>query len=600
MGLFSKLISSFGKPSGSVLSDGEYRWWSGNTWIANDTHAGETITQNNLLTSATCYACTKALAETIAGLPSSVYRITDERKENEPTQAAYTLLADQPNQEMDSFTFWEMAVNRIVNRGNFFAEIQRDRADRPIALWPIHNSRVQPMREPDGSLYWQVSNDYAGAPNYSDPTWRQNNLQYISPHNMLNIVGFGSENGIMAPGMLPGAEEIAIDFATRRYGGSFFAKGAVPSGVVEHPGFIDSEAKRAQFRADLNQIHSNHTNAHRVGVLWQGAKYNQISINPEQAQFLETRKFTSHQLCKFYGVPPAIIGDYEDSKFATADAMIRAFVMLTLRSLACRIEKAINRQILNVRDEEGRMRRAFSKPLIYEITLDGLLRGDPKMQAETWQLMRNNGVVSANEWRADVGMNPIEGEAGDYIIVNGGMARLDNIDEQGTRGQSDAAQATQAVEPDEDDAEASLPHFDRLKLAEMIQNSGVIERPAQVRGADLDDGKAALTEAVVEMAQDCVNRIHGIAKTQVERWREHDPAAVAAKLPEFWTKQENRLAEALIPANKLASRVSAESNIIDALVGEYRARYASLDNYQIFDAELMAPLKVDNYVKAEL
>lgn len=597
MGLFSQLLAylpQVPRLAGSIVSDGESRWWfGGNTWSVGETHAGESVNQDSLMTSATCFACTKALSESIAGLPSSVYRNIEKRKEEDRGQSAYELLSEQPNPEMDAFTFWELAIARLVNRGNFFAEIQRDNQDRPIALWPIHNSRVRPLRDDgDGSLYWEVAHDYQGTPDYSDPTWRQRNLTYLSPHNMLNIVGFGSYNGIMSAGMLPAAQEIGIDFATRKYGGSFFAKGAKLQGVVEHPGFIDNEGKRNLFRNDINRIHTSEANAHGIGVLWQGAKYNQISVSPEQAQFLETRKFTRQQLCEFYGVAPAIIGDYADSKFATADAMIRAFVMLTLRNLVVRVEKAVNRQVLNVRGENGRMQRAFSKPLIYQMALDGLLRGDPKAQAETHRVYREGGVLSANEIREEIGYNPTEGEEGDYRIVNGGMARLDKIDEQGNRPGN-------AEKQDEsDDKDASLPKFDRIKLAEMIESSGLIEKPTQVRGATLSHD--VVVDAAVDLAVEAVDRIHSIASSQVARWREQDPDKVSSSLTAFWTKQESRLTEALAPCQKLVSRIMPESKLCECLVQDYLALYSPLDNYQIFDAKAMKLFDVAEYVKGRL
>ncbi len=125
------------------------------------------------MTSATCYACTKVLGESVAGLPRKLFQAIAERKELQTEIPANELLNEQPNPEMDPFTFWELNTARLVNRGNAFSEIQRDNADRPIALWPIHNSRVRPVREPDGSLMWEISHDYSGSPEFADPTWRQ-------------------------------------------------------------------------------------------------------------------------------------------------------------------------------------------------------------------------------------------------------------------------------------------------------------------------------------------------------------------------------------------------------------------------------------------
>lgn len=557
---------TWGTPRADIVTDGEGRWWTSNHWSVSDdeTVAGEGFNQDTILTSATCYACTKALAETIAGLPGMIYRQGAAKKEEALDSYAQTMLSDMPNPEMDAFTFWELATTRVVNSGNFFAEIQRDAADRPIALWPIHPSRVLPKRDAtDGSLYWEVSNDYTNSAEYEDPTWRRNNIHYLSPHNMLNIVGFGSRNGIIAPGMLPGAQEVSIDFASRRYGGEFFRSGGVPPGAVSYPHAPPPNAEtREAMRRDFNSVLRN--NRHNVPIFWNGATWTSISVPPEQAQFLETRKFTSHQLCKFYGVPPAIIGDYEHSKFATADSMIRAFVMITLRNLVCRMEKSIYRQVLNVQ-QDGKLARAFTKPYIWRFAIDGLLRGDPKTNAETWAIMRQNGAASANEWRADVDMNPIDGEHGDYLIVNGGVARLDKIDEQGNRPGNASREPT--PEP-----QAALPHFDRQKAAEIMEEA-FAEPTAQVRGHTPD-----MDALVHTLALDGLTRIHAITTNQIERWREQDPAKVTAKMPEFWQKQRARLTEALHPCN-LAAGEDVTSPIVDAYIDAFEA----MDYLDVFD-----------------
>lgn len=548
------------RKSADIVSEGAPYWWRPNAAWGGESQSGEEVDTNSLLTSATCFACTKVLSETIAGLPGQTYKYSKDRKEAESQSVAFELLTEQPNPEMDAFTFWELLITRVTNSGNFFAEIQRDHRDVPIALWPIHPSRIRPLRDAkDQSLYWEITNDYTGSPEYNDPTWRANHLHNLSPHNVLNIVGFGSQNGIISPGMLPAYQEIGMDFASRRYGSEFFRDGAQPNGVVQHPGYIDNEPKRNLFREDINRIHNQ--TRHQIGVLWQGATYQAISVAPEQAQFLETRKFTSDQLCKFYGVPPAIIGDYEYSKFATADAMIRAFVMTTLRSLAVRCEKAINRQILNVRGENGRLEKAFTKNLIYRIAIDGLLRGDPKTLAETHAAYRTMGVLKTNEIREEIGYNAVEGEEGDYLIVNGGMSRLSKIDEQGNRQTQPA-----------DKKDASLPQFGQKQREQLAE---VLERAIEPTAVSVPGFNPSLRSAAIKITQSAMNRIDKITATQVERWREQDPETVAAKLPEFWAKQKSRFQDSLEPLTSLDIDPSP-------IVADYFEMVSKIDNYSIF------------------
>lgn len=563
---FSKLFAASGN---DILSEGETVWWKqAFPFYGAETQAGERVTLESLMTSATCFACTQALSETVAGLPGLIYRDGVNRKDHDPEHPAQELLTVQPNPEMDAFTFWDLMITRLTNSGNFYAEIQRNSRDEPVALWPLHPTRVRPVRDDrDGSLFWEITHDYDGTAEYQDPTWRRNHVTHLSSHHMLNVVGFGSRNGITSPGMLPAAEEVGVEFATRRYGADFFRSGASMSGVIEHPGFIDNPTQRNIFREDINAIHSK--SRHKIGVIWQGAKYEQISVAPDQAQFLESRKFSSDQLCKFYGVAPAIIGDYEHSKFATADAMIRAFVMIRIRNLVVRCEKAINRQVLNVQGSNGKLERAFTKNLIYRIAIDGLLRGDPKQQAETHKVYRDAGILQTNEIREEIGYNPLPGPEGKYLIVQGGMARLDKIDEQGTR-QSNAAK------PAEDNTSASLPTFDRERLARMIEQSGLVETPTTVRGYD---PKSAVREAAVRVAESAVERIDKITATQIERWKERDPKEVAEKMPEFFAKQSARLRDALAPLADLEAGPAVET-----ITSAYAEVCEKLDNYSVFDS----------------
>lgn len=593
MGLISKIRSFLGAstPTADVVSDGESRWWSGNSWSATGA-AGEDVDQDSMMRSATVFACSKVLSETIAGLPGCTYLsgVGSKSRTRGSNDQPLELLNDQPNPEMDSYTFWEMLVTRMVNRGNFFAEIERNNRDEPIALWPIHNSRVQPMRDSDGSLYYRISTNYAGSPRYDDPSWRDANTFELSPHNMLNMVGFGSSNGVMAPGMLPGAEEISMDFASRRYGGGFFNGGATPSGMVQHPGFIDDPNKRKIFRDDLNLVHNNKTGGSKIGVLWQGATYSQVSVSPEQAQFLETRKFTADQICKFYGVPPAIIGDYEHSKFATADAMIRSFVMLTLRNLAVRIEKGVNRQILKVRNDRGRLERAFTKPLIYEIALDGLLRGDPASQATVIKTLRDTGALSTNEVREEFDWNPIDGPEGEYRIVPGGYSRLDKIDEQGTRGANKAQEkATEALDAARERLAEGLRSVIATLPAQSVSVQGHTPEPEVVETTKAIPSEV-LTETAVSVAEAEIARIHKITTTQIERWREQDPAEVAQKLEGFFVKQKERLADALRSCDLIQNTVNPTGpKVSTALSGAYFQQFETMDNYSIFDSTQTAP-----------
>lgn len=559
-------------PSAGIIEDGEGQWWGnrGSNFIV-DTAAGETVSDSNVLTSTTCFACTKLLSEAVAGLPSSIVKqLKKRRRENVDSHTAQDLLCEMPNPEMNSFTFWELAVTRHVNTGNFYAEIQRDGRDRPIGLWPIHPSRVRPIRFEDGSLYWEVTGDYTGMAEYQDPAWRlAHDVRLIPDREMLNIVGFGSLNGIIGPGISPGAAEIGVELAARRYGARFYGSGGMPLGFVEHPGFINDAGKRNQLRTDLNDMRNLQQS---IGVLWENAKFHAIGITPEQAQMLESRRYTGEQICSLYGVAPPLIGHLRDSKYANAGEAVRGFVMLTLRSLVERIERAVNTQVMKVR-VPNKLISAFDDRTIFRMTLDGLLRGDPKMQAETWEKYRMMGVATTNDVLRDLDMNEIDSEEGEYRIVHSGTVRLDKIDEQGNRP---ANADTKTPEPAKQESA-----YNRELLIDAL--SQLAEPPkTQVRGADV------VSSAIKTVTESAIDRINEITATQVERWREKDPKDVTAKMPDFFAKQAERLKEALRPADHMAASIDQQP-ISDMVVSKYTQLVGSLDSHTVFDEKLSQP-----------
>jgi HK97 family phage portal protein len=225
-----------------------------------------------------------------------------------------------------------------------------------VALWPIHNSRVTPWRGINGKVEWHVATDAF------DPRYEKYREYIIPDRDMLNIVGFGSD-GYLAPGVIDMAvEEMSASMAQSQYNASWFAKGARPSAVVEYPTYIDDDDERAEFRRQVNTLHSGREHWHEIPVMWHGAKWKEIQYSPEQSQLVASRQYSAKEICKFYNVPPAIVQIFDDYKFSTVDAMIQQFVMTCLRSDAVRIERAVRRKVTHTRDASGRLRVVFDSP----------------------------------------------------------------------------------------------------------------------------------------------------------------------------------------------------------------------------------------------
>ncbi len=165
-------------------------------------------------------------------------------------------------------------------------------------------------------------------------------------------------------------------------------------------------------------------------------------------------------ICRWYNVPPAIVQIFDDYKFSTVDAMIRQFIMLTIRPTAVRWERAINRQVLKVREKNGALASVFGGDLIFEFLLNALLRGDPKTQAEANQILRQNGVLNADEWRAQENLNPLPNGVGEAYIAPMNYTTLDRLISGQTINAKSGGGSSGTGQ--------SLPKFDRQGLIEAL------------------------------------------------------------------------------------------------------------------------------------
>lgn len=518
-----------------------------NVMIGATPQTGLPYSESIAMTSATAYACSRARAEMLAGLPSIVYEQMNEFTRRRARQTApWQLLYDDPNPFMDAMNFYELVNMRQVNRGNGFCEIERDNADNPIALWPIHPSRVYARVERDGTrwrLYWDVMTDV------KDPTDQNYIYHRVEHRNMLNVCGFGG-NGLIAPGVIDmGRESISLDLASQRYGSSYFRRGGRPMAVVEHPGYIDNDDQRREFRADMNQMHSGVERWHDVPVMWEGAKWKEIQANPEQAQFLETRGFSARELCRLWNVPPALVQIFDDYKFNTVDAMIMQFVMTCVRNDAIRVERAITSKVLHFRDARGRMKRAFDdKEFFLEFLLEGLLRGDAYKQSQTLEIKRRNGVINGNEWRAIDNLNPI-GPAGDKYVLPGGFGDLEAIGAAPPSKPATSGGGSDNASASNDNLADVLLGKARERLIGAVDRT-IGARRNVARGAALPGAKRSVKSRGKLIRTMALNQL-AEAMSRIDAVLENDRDRVVAKGQQYgtahWNRHRHRLESALLP-----------------------------------------------------
>ena len=374
-------------------------WFSPPSFFFGTSSSGKAVNEKTALQTTAVYACVRILAETIASLPFHTYRYTLNGKEKAIEHPIYYLLHSEPNPEMTSFVFRETLMSHLLLWGNAYAQIIRDGRGRVLGLYPLLPNRMSVNRNNQGELVYQYEKD--------------GQTYFLRSYEVLHIPGLGFDGLIGYSPIAMAKNAIGMAIATEEYGAKFFANGANPGGVLEHPGVVKDPAR---IRESWNAVYQGSSNAHRVAVLEEGMKFQSIGIPPEQAQFLETRKFQINEIARIFRIPPHMIGDLEKSSFSNIEQQSLEFVMYTLDPWVVRWEQAIQRALFT----ENEKRQYFVK-----FNVDGLLRGDYQSRMNGYAVGRQNGWLSANDIRELENLNRIpEDLGGDLYLINGNMTKL--------------------------------------------------------------------------------------------------------------------------------------------------------------------------------
>ena len=403
MGIIEQFFKSRDKPK-DMTSGSSYSFFMGSSV------SGKTVTERSAMQMTAVYSCVRVLSEAIASLPLHLYKITDEgSKEKATDHPLYFILHDEPNPEMTSFVFRETLMTHLLLWGNAYAQVIRNGKGEVVALYPLMPNRMRVDRDEKGKLYYeyQVNNEDA-------PTMKGTMVR-LDPTDVLHVPGLGFDGLVGYSPIAMAKNAIGLAIATEEYGSKFFSNGANPSGVLEHPGVLKNPDR---VRDSWNETFGGSSNAHKVAVLEAGMHYTPISIAPEQAQFLETRKFQIDEIARIFRVPPHMIGDLDRSTFSNIEQQSLEFVKYTLDPWVCRFEAAIKRALLSP-DEKRRY--------IVKFNVDGLLRGDYQSRMTGYSIGINNGFMCPNDARQLENMDLIpEEKGGNNFMVNGNMVKLED------------------------------------------------------------------------------------------------------------------------------------------------------------------------------
>lgn len=356
------------------------------TNLSGRTASGMRVTPEAAQRVVAVMACVRVLAEAIAATPVILYqwRKDGRGKDRAPKHPLYPVLHRSPNDWQTAFEWKEMMMGHAALRGNAYSEIMPGRRGAVDQLIPLHPDRMNVVRLENGRLGYR----------YRMPDGQE---QPYTQDQIFHLRGLSSD-GIK--GLSPiemHAESIGLSMAVDRYAAGFFGQSARPAGVLEHPGKLSPDAKK-NLRASWNQHYQGADNAHKTAVLEEGLKWTALGVKPEEAQYLESRKFSVSEIARVYRVPPHMIGDLERATFSNIEHQAINFVVHTLTPWFVRWEQAIGRDLI-----------VAEETYFAEFLADALLRGDTKTRYAAYAVGVNWGWLSPNEVRAKENMNPREG-----------------------------------------------------------------------------------------------------------------------------------------------------------------------------------------------
>lgn len=390
----SALLNWLGVPIS--LTTGEFwREWYGTS------SSGKVVTADKVIRLSAVWACVRLLSESISTLPLKIYeRQADGSRKLAQNNPAYQILCRRPNPEMTPSRFMLMIVASVCLRGNAFVE-KLYIGSKLVSLVPLLPQNMVVKRLDSGKLQY---------------TYSDNGVQRIIPvERMMHIRGFGLD-GVC--GMMPtmaGVDVFGAAMAVDEAAAKIFENGLQSTGFLSSKTALN-EGQRERLRKALQNFIGS-KNAGKLMVLENELTYQNVTMNPEAAQLLESRSFSIEEICRWFRVPPFMVGHTtkQSSWASSLEGMNMLFLTHTLRPLLVNIEQEISRCLLNS-DED----------LFAEFSVEGLLRADSAGRAAYYTSALQNGWMSRNDVRRLENMPPIEG--GDIYTVQLNLTQLKNLE----------------------------------------------------------------------------------------------------------------------------------------------------------------------------
>lgn len=356
--------------------------------IYGHTVSGANVNEATALTISTVYACTYKIASTLASLNLDIYERNGRNIDVANVHPAFDVVKYKPNEYQTAFEFWETIISHAVLNGCGYALIERDARGYATQLICLD--------------YYDVDRKFVNG----QPVFSVKNVGMVQPENMLEICNLQRKSPIRLH-----RENLGLAKSAEEFGAEYFGSGGQMTGILSS----DQPLKKEQM--DIIQQSWNKAQQQAgTKLLPFGFKYSRISISPDEAQFIETRKFQAEEICRIFSVPPALVQLESQTTYNNVEQQNLQFARHTVTPWAKRIEQEIDRKLLQARE----------RPELYsKFNLNDLYRGDMQSRAAFYTQMLQNGVLNINEVREKEDMNPTEG--GDTHVVQVNQIALDRL-----------------------------------------------------------------------------------------------------------------------------------------------------------------------------
>lgn len=348
--------------------------------------SGVPVDERTAMSFIAVFAAVRILSDSIGTLPLILYKRLERGKERATDHPVYRLLHDAPHSTMTAATFKGLIQGHVSTWGNGYAKIVRDGAGDPVELQPRLPDRTAPVRSRSKGVLYH--------------TWDElGREEWLAPSEILHIPGLGFDGMVGYSPIALAREGIGLGLAAERFGASFYGNGVHANYHLVHPAKLSQDAYE-RLKKSFAMNATGEAAWHKPLIFEEGMKPEKVTIPPDEAQFLETRKFSVTEIARLFRVPPHMLADLERATFSNIEQMGREFVTYSLMPWLVKWEQECSRKLLS--DEE-------QKTHFCEFLVDDLLRGDTVARTQAYHNLVIDGIMTRNEVRERENMNPLDG-----------------------------------------------------------------------------------------------------------------------------------------------------------------------------------------------